>query len=203
MAQAQSTKIEELTVEEIRAKVAQMRKTLTKMEKAQADPRALGSMRSKLLKIEAELKERDEEAGVGDVEDTGQASTEVAEAQAHNSRISKHAKRVSNAEDGKTRKREKSETATTATTVAQPPVVPYCLCGCGRGNNAKRLFVQGHDARMKGYIRRVEKGTMSVDDLSEYTRGILAQAAEGTLALDPKWWTVSDGTPLSKLFDPV
>jgi|3_EtaG_2_1085321.scaffolds.fasta_scaffold17891_5 hypothetical protein len=203
MAQAQSTKIEELTVEEIRAKVAQMRKTLTKMEKAQADPRALGSMRSKLLKIEAELKERDEEAGVGDVEDTGEASTEVAEAQAHNSRISKHAKRVSNAEDRKTRKREKSGAATTATTVTQSPVVPYCLCGCGRGNNAKRLFVQGHDARMKGYISRVEKGTMSVDDLSEYTRGILAQAAEGTLALDPKWWTISDGTPLSKLFDPV
>jgi len=203
MAQAQSTKIEELTIEEIRAKVAQMRKTLTKMEKAQADPRALGSMRSKLLKIEAELKERDEEAGVGDVEDTGEASTEVAEAQAHNSRISKHAKRVSNAEDRKTRKREKSGAATTATTVTQSPVVPYCLCGCGRGNNAKRLFVQGHDARMKGYISRVEKGTMSVDDLSEYTRGILAQAAEGTLALDPKWWTISDGTPLSKLFDPV
>lgn len=200
MAQAQSTKIEELTVEEIRAKVAQMRKTLTKMEKAQADPRALGSMRSKLLKIEAELKERDEKAGVGDVGDTGEASTEVAEAQAHNSRISKHAKRVSNAEDGKTRKREKSGAATT---VAQSPVVPYCLCGCGRGNNAKRLFVQGHDARMKGYISRVEKGTMSVDDLSEYTRDILAQAAEGTLALDPKWWTISDGTPLSKLFDPV
>lgn len=200
MAQAQSTKIEELTVEEIRAKVAQMRKTLTKMEKAQADPRALGSMRSKLLKIEAELKERDEKAGVGDVGDTGEASTEVAEAQAHNSRISKHAKRVSNAEDGKTRKREKSETATT---VAQSPVVPYCLCGCGRGNNAKRLFVQGHDARMKGYVSRIEKGTMSVDDLSEYTRDILAQAAEGTLALDPKWWTISDGTPLSKLFDPV
>lgn len=35
-----------------------------------------------------------------------------------------------------------------------PAVRTECLCGCGNLANPKRLFVQGHDAKLKGIILR-------------------------------------------------
>ena len=38
-----------------------------------------------------------------------------------------------------------------------------CRCGCGE--QIKSHFVQGHDARFKGWLLRVERGLMKVEEL--------------------------------------
>lgn len=43
----------------------------------------------------------------------------------------------------------------------------YCLCGCGAGLMPKRLFAQGHDARVKGWLLSVERGQLAITDLPE------------------------------------
>lgn len=40
----------------------------------------------------------------------------------------------------------------------EAPPAPFCLCGCGEKTSShKRVFVQGHDQRMKGAIMRAAK----------------------------------------------
>lgn len=53
-----------------------------------------------------------------------------------------------------------------AAKAAQPPkekVVRPCGCGCGEQVTA--FFAQGHDARFKGWMVKVERGEMAVKDL--------------------------------------
>jgi len=38
-------------------------------------------------------------------------------------------------------------------------------CGCGCGEQVTSFFAQGHDARFKGWMIKVERGTMAVKDL--------------------------------------
>lgn len=38
-------------------------------------------------------------------------------------------------------------------------------CGCGCGEQVSAYFAQGHDARFKGWMVKVERGTMAVKDL--------------------------------------
>lgn len=58
-----------------------------------------------------------------------------------------------------------------ARTKRQPSVKPAaegtCLCGCGETPAAKLQFRIGHDARLKGYGRRIEAGEMSRSSVSD------------------------------------
>lgn len=44
--------------------------------------------------------------------------------------------------------------------------LPECQCGCGnKVLNAKRNFLQGHDARFHGYIKKYERGLVKLGEL--------------------------------------
>jgi hypothetical protein len=45
--------------------------------------------------------------------------------------------------------------------------LPMCACGCGEQVlNAKREFRQGHDARVHGWAKKVERGDMKLTELN-------------------------------------
>ena len=48
-----------------------------------------------------------------------------------------------------------------------------CLCGCGGSVNRGRFFNQGHDARAKGMVTRVQKGEASAESLPAILRATL------------------------------
>lgn len=75
---------------------------------------------------------------------------------------------------------------TTNTKPAGPPTASqvifaqtkgFCLCGCGASTNAGRWFVQGHDARVKGWLLRVERGEMMVKDLPKLVQKMRTDGA--------------------------
>jgi len=49
----------------------------------------------------------------------------------------------------------------------------YCLCGCGAAANRGRLFVQGHDARLKGQLLRLGRGEVKLDSLPKSVQQLL------------------------------
>ena len=50
--------------------------------------------------------------------------------------------------------------------------VPYCLCGCGAVNNAGFRFKSGHDARLNGWLTRLEKDDFGIDGALTYVAEI-------------------------------
>lgn len=52
--------------------------------------------------------------------------------------------------------------------------LPECLCGCGsKVLNAARQFLQGHDSRFHGYIKRIERGEMKASELTPAGRAYM------------------------------
>ena len=153
--------------------VEQYTATLERMVGENADPRAIGGMKSRLRKATAALEAEqqaeadfndsqedeldaavadEEEAEAQDAEDEAQAeydrdAAEGAEEAARNAPKPK-------AKAHKTATTKKAAPATESTDTSQP----YCLCGCGAANNAKRDFNQGHDARFKAQLLTLHKG---------------------------------------------
>ena len=63
----------------------------------------------------------------------------------------------------------------------------YCLCGCGQAANARRLFVQGHDARLKGQLLRLGRGELTVDQLTPQVRQLLPTLDHCSCCGSPVW----------------
>ena len=51
----------------------------------------------------------------------------------------------------------------------------YCLCGCGGALNKGRYFVQGHDARVKGWLIKVGRGEMDATTLPARVQALLSE----------------------------
>lgn len=62
----------------------------------------------------------------------------------------------------KKQKREEEKAAKPPRVKAEKKVRP-CACGCG--GQTTGFFVPGHDARFKGWLLKIERGTMEVKDL--------------------------------------
>jgi hypothetical protein len=58
-----------------------------------------------------------------------------------------------------------------------------CACGCGGSTRGGR-FVPGHDARLHGIIKRVERGVMSLEDVRDLCGGGVLAAVR---AARPDW----------------
>jgi hypothetical protein len=82
---------------------------------------------------------------------------------------------------GKKAREAKAEEAK-KTQAEQPKTeaIRSCPCGCGTSLLKKRVFEQGHDARIRGWFVKVEKGKM------ELTEPILKKAF-------PIWQTKGSG----------
>jgi hypothetical protein len=53
-------------------------------------------------------------------------------------------------------------------------VAGYCLCGCGAEVYRGRTFAQGHDARFRGYIIKLDKGLLKLADLPGVVQAAIA-----------------------------
>jgi len=56
--------------------------------------------------------------------------------------------------------------------------VRACLCGCGGPASAGKNFLPGHDARFAGYIRKLDKGVLKMEELPEVVQGLVSRDAE-------------------------
>jgi hypothetical protein len=50
----------------------------------------------------------------------------------------------------------------------------YCFCGCGGQTSHHREFLQGHDARLGSYIRKLDAGKIVVTELPELVQKMVA-----------------------------
>ncbi len=53
----------------------------------------------------------------------------------------------------------------------------FCICGCGTPIKPKSTFAPGHDARVHGWMRKIEKGEMDASELPEGLRSRLVTCA--------------------------
>lgn len=59
------------------------------------------------------------------------------------------------------------------------PEVP-CACGCGL--TTRRVWHPGHDARHHGWVRRVQAGIVTLEQIPEGERQVVAQAVRASAA---------------------
>lgn len=48
-----------------------------------------------------------------------------------------------------------------------------CYCGCGFMANPGRNFLQGHDARLKSMLSKLDQGRLTIDQLPELVQGLI------------------------------
>lgn len=93
----------------------------------------------------------------------------------------------------------KTKTAKTAAVKTEKTANP-CLCNCGEMVSTERKgrrFLQGHDARMKGYLQRLfnntpREGDQTFDALAKNYKAVTGQSAGRTVEefvgnLNPEW----------------
>ena len=51
----------------------------------------------------------------------------------------------------------------------------FCLCGCGGRTVLNRTFLQGHDARFRSYVTKLDKGTLKLEELPEMVQNAIAE----------------------------
>lgn len=60
-----------------------------------------------------------------------------------------------------------------------PPAAPkethLCYCGCGNNANPGRDFLQGHDARLKSYLGKLDKNLLTLEALPSQVQDLIAQ----------------------------
>lgn len=64
----------------------------------------------------------------------------------------------------------------------------FCLCGCGAATNPKRFFIQGHDARLKGMLLRLERKLICEADLPKPVQRLLPTLRACACCGSPVWF---------------
>jgi hypothetical protein len=74
--------------------------------------------------------------------------------------------------------RRSKSVAATKPAPSAPSAPRECACGCGRA--VRKLFAQGHDARVKSLLSKVLRGEAEIADLPEQL--VILRRAEGVVA---------------------
>lgn len=158
-------------------------KTLKDLEDKGADPRVVGLWKSRVTKLlgknspdeENHYDDSDRMAEIGEIGDTGLNCAYNKEGQY---RLELGRTESYTQIDGTTAIPPTvviADTRPTTTATIQPRIeLPgvrsdgtpiQCLCGCGKGTHKGRRFVQGHDAKFKSTLIKIEKGQMTQDQM--------------------------------------
>ncbi len=172
------------TKEDTRAeRLESMRATVASMEKSGAAARSIGAMKGRVTRLENDLglkpgedikADINEEAStgqpVGESQTTAKEFDEVQNEQLQEDQEPEVEVEVESEDEAKSAEktpREKKPHANAQFTL--------CLCGCGGSNSEKAKFIQGHDAKLKGMLIKIEKGKMVEADLPDISRAFLAE----------------------------
>lgn len=147
---------EQETVESLGIKLDRYRGTFHNLEANNADKRVIGSWKSRIKKLEAELEAKQGDLNRNPVNPEFESNEEETQMT-----TATKAPKAPKAPKASTKAAKSTGTPTDPTVNEKGKKgTLYCMCGCGNANNPGSKFSMGHDARLKSTLTKIDRGTL-------------------------------------------